>query len=121
MLSFRSFFIAAAAFATLTSASPTAGSVSVPNTARGLGLGGLLGHSGGGVCSNVCGTYSGYGSGSFGLGLGDNLLAGVLQRDVLDDSPTKREDALYTGDIIKTLYDGIKLIIVKIGQFIHHS
>lgn len=131
MLSFRSFFIAAAAFATLASASPTANNPSgAPNNAaRGLiSIGGLfsgsVGHSGGGVCSNVCGGFvSGYSLGGL-----NNFLGGVLHSrdDVPVDSfmvpgdlhTIKREDPPSTGDIIKTLYDGVKLIIVKIGQFL---
>ena len=131
MLSFRSFFIAAAAFATLASASPTANNPSgAPNNAaRGLiSIGGLfsgsVGHSGGSVCSNVCGGFvSGYSLGGL-----NNFLGGVLHSrdDVPVDSfmvpgdlhTIKREDPPSTGDIIKTLYDGVKLIIVKIGQFL---
>jgi hypothetical protein len=119
MLSLRSIFIAAAAFATIASAVPTTPSAAdilgVPNAARGLSLlGGGGGHAGGSnVCGGVCGGGGRIGR-LAGLNLGDSLLGGVLRPAGL---PIKR-DSTSPGDILKTLLEDVKVIVVQIGQLI---
>ena len=111
MLSFRSIFIAAAAFATIASAIPAAPPTpnipGVPGSAgdaRALdlvgGLGGLL-HLDGGIDVSLGGPHG---------------LGGATRPATLAGLPTKGSSTS-PGDIFKTCSDGIELIVVKIGQY----
>ena len=112
MLSFRSILLAATAFATISSAIPTAplmhnipGVPSAPSGDLDDLFGGL--GSGGGIVADI-----------------GELLAGVSGSDIIQTSraapaglPTKR-GTTSVGDIFKICSDGVELIVAKIGQYL---
>ena len=134
MLSLRFISIAAAAaFATITSAIPTAPPTpSVPSSAGGGGVANARRFSvaqvGAGLGVKLAGgkTVAGGAIGAYGAILGSKLLSGGVKGGVTrpvasappqaDLVPTKRGPTS-PGDIFKTCSDGVELVVVKIGQY----
>lgn len=112
MLSFRSIFIAAAAFVTIASGIPTASPT--PHVLSAGAAAGVRGGGGanGGVRGGASGGLGGLGSGLGGIG---NLLGGLL-KPVSGVISTKRGPTS-PGDIFKTCFDGVELVVVKIGHY----
>lgn len=109
MLSFRSIFVAATAFATITSAIP-----SLFPSSHVLGVPGGA-HAAHGV--SVGGSCRVRGGGGVQCGIG-NIFNSFVRPTSHRSSPTKRGPTLASpGDIFKTCSDGVKRVVVKIGQY----